>query len=409
MKNVFKANGILLVSLSLLFISYFLPWYGIGRFENSSLFTVFIEGLKLVFINHFNPFTQGLGPEFGYWVAITEKIRLTFQICSILLPILIGITIYRIYKNKSYIIYKNIIILLTIAAIIIHTNFSLVYKYNKFINSITNAPSVSLKIGVLIALISVISLIAHSVIEKRLNGLIPYTLSKTSMFKQKWLRIGEQTSKLPTTTVENNIDANYCPSCGHKVGSNAHFCVNCGKELLDGFVPSSNSNKQSVKSINTKSLSNGFNHPVIKQFLIKVNNIVRKNPVVSILVAIVVTAFLVVSLVDSPEEAAQKAFKNNEENALEAAEKSVENQIEIDGFKFVKVKDMQATLTREENINTQQSGTFKVSGTAVLKDTEGKKHDDIPFQLYVDFYQDEYYAQQIVDIRYGYPLIEQLW
>jgi hypothetical protein len=114
-------------------------------------------------------------------------------------------------------------------------------------------------------------------------------------------------------------------------------------------------------------------------------------------------------LVDSPEEAVEKAYKNNEEQALEAAEESVRNQIEVDGFEFVKIKDMKATMTREENSSLQESGIFKVSGTAVLIDTEGKKHDDIPFQLYVDFLDGEFYAQEMVDIRYGHPLIEQLW
>lgn len=153
----------------------------------------------------------------------------------------------------------------------------------------------------------------------------------------------------------------------------------------------------------------GVNKPIYRVFLNQANAMVRRNPFLFLLAAIFITVLVVVSLIDSPEEVAEKAQQNNEEQALRPAEDSVREQIEIDGFKFVKVVDMDATLTREENENTQEGGIFKVSGTAVLKDNDGKKHDDIPFQLYIDFYDGEFYTQKMVDIRYGYPLIEQLW
>lgn len=395
MKNVVKKKEIQLTALILLIISYFLPWYTTYS-ESSSLFLESISYLEIVFISHSIPLIYDFGN--GIWGSITLNMLFILSVVSTLLPILCGITIYKIIKNMSYVIYKKFVVVLTIAIILNYINYFL------FFNSADM--DTSLKFGLFIALISLISLIKHAVIEKKLNELISHFKSNNQQQAQKKSEHVSNSSNetVRTTTGESNIEVNFCSSCGHKVEDNVRFCVNCGRNISDDLAESSSNNKRSTLNIYTQKLHN----PVIKQSLNKMNNIVKKNPVVSILVAIFVTVLLVVVLVDSPEEATQNAFKNNEENALEAAGKSVENQIEIDGFKFVKVKEMEATMTREENINTQQSGIFKVSGIAILKDTEGKKHDDIPFQLYVEFYQGEYYAQNLVDIRYGYPLIEQL-
>lgn len=202
------------------------------------------------------------------------------------------------------------------------------------------------------------------------------------------------------------MNIKYCPSCGHAIVNGAQFCINCGKKLSG--APEENAtiitDDQTVKQPWTKYLDT----PFIKQSINQLNRLIKKNPLVAILTAVIIILLLTMSMGKSPEEAAQKAAESNQEKALKAAEESVENQIEIDGFTFVKVAEMDAVMTREENTNLQETGIFKVTGMAVLKDREGEKHNDVPFQLYVDFYNGEFHAQELVDIRYGYPLIEQL-
>jgi uncharacterized membrane protein YvbJ len=202
------------------------------------------------------------------------------------------------------------------------------------------------------------------------------------------------------------MNIKYCPSCGHEIVNGAQFCVNCGKKLSGAQEKNTTiiKDNQTVKQPWTKYLDT----PFIKQSTNQLNRLIKKNPLVAILTAVIIILLLTMSMGKSPEEAAQKAAESNQEKALKAAEESVENQIEIDGFTFVEVAEMDAVMTREENTNLQETGIFKVTGTAVLKDREGEKHNDVPFQLYVDFYDGEFQAQELVDIRYGYPLIEQL-
>ncbi|MCM3609652.1 zinc ribbon domain-containing protein [Planococcus sp. MERTA32b] len=332
------------------------------------------------------------------------SLNLILGVFSLLIPILSGIAIRKIIKNESYIIYKKVLVVLTSALIVNYINL--------FLFGIGEEIDAAIKFGLFIALISITILNKRLVIEKKMNDLSTFLAIKKNIVQTRTrsnLRDSQNNinSTFKTVTDDSSINVNYCPSCGLKAESTASFCKNCGNNLSDKKV-SSNDNNQSVPLMNIQILRGKFNHPFIEQSFSRMNNIARKNPIVTILVAIFITIFLMSVLEDSPEEAAQKAYANTEESALDAAEKSVENQIEVDGFKFVDVKDMEATMTREENVNTQQSGIFKVSGTAILKDTEGKKHEDIPFQLYIDFYQGNYYAQQMVDIRYG-SLIEQLW
>ena len=194
---------------------------------------------------------------------------------------------------------------------------------------------------------------------------------------------------------------NYCSSCGQKLSNMSLYCPNCGTKLKE--FPSDIHNELAASN-ESKAINS---HASSVNILTSLNQLVQRNPLLSIIGAVILTVLLVSFLIDSPEEALEKTAKSNEEHALHAAEDSVKNQIESDGFTYIKMKEISATMTREENINLQKSGIYKITGTAILKDMKGKKHDDIPFQLYVDFYDGEFYAQQMVDIRYGYPLMEQ--
>lgn len=140
---------------------------------------------------------------------------------------------------------------------------------------------------------------------------------------------------------------NYCSSCGRKINSDARFCVNCGQKL-------GSHNEKIPNDLHLHDI------PVNRKVINHINSFVKKNPIVSILVSVVCTLLLVVFLRESPEERAEKIQKSNEEYAIEAAENSVSNQIETDGFTFIKVEEITASINREENTNTQMSSPFNV-------------------------------------------------
>ncbi|MEH7223205.1 zinc ribbon domain-containing protein [Bacillus sp. JJ1566] len=378
-----KEKKVQIFFLLLIVISYFLPWTKFIPNERS------IDVLEINSSNLFEQtfFSINLMIKMGN-LSFGDFIIIFIIACGILPPILGGITLYRMIKNKTFKGLKNATIIFSFLIIIIQ------FISNLSSNNI-EVGEISLKLGYFLAVFSTIGLALSSKLSGNFNSIISFFNSKTNNI----LRSSNSTKK---------TSMNFCSSCGQEIVGNAQYCMNCGQNLKDNLVASNGNDTLNTSTINVQNLSSKLKKPDINHFLNKMNMKVKKNPFVSLLVAVVTTALLVMVIVDSPEEAAQKAFEKNEENALEAAEKSVKGQIVADGFKFIKVKEMNATLTREENINTQQSGIFKVRGTAILKDTKGKKHENIPFQLYVDFYQGEYYAQQMVDIRYGHPLIEQL-
>ncbi|NMH70512.1 hypothetical protein HF072_17165 [Bacillus sp. RO3] len=390
----FEKKTIQYTALSLLFLSCFLPWYETYTEEASLILDTF-SFLGVVFSTFRLPLIYDFG--YGIWGSITLNMHFIFGTLSIALPILISITMYRMVKKQRYSSYVKLVTILSVLTILNYINYYLFYNYAEM--------DTSLKSGMFLALFSLLMLHKYPVMEKYLNHLASYTFSKLK-------EVRSQTQNSSEKPVENSYGedgkVNYCSDCGHKVERNSRYCASCGKKVSDRPVSGSTLHNQGGSTSNTHPLSRGLQHPVVRRTFHQMNLIIKRNPLVSLVAAVVVIVFMVKMLEVSPEQAVLNAYEDNRERAMEAAEESVEEQIKIDGFKFVDSKDMEATMTREENINLQQSGIFLVTGTAVLKDTKGKKHDDIPFQLYVDFYQGKYRAQKIVDIRYGYPLIDQL-
>ncbi|WP_382355380.1 zinc ribbon domain-containing protein [Lederbergia graminis] len=176
---------------------------------------------------------------------------------------------------------------------------------------------------------------------------------------------------------------NYCSSCGNQVEGGNRFCGNCGQNL--------NFNQNTVKA---------------ETPLHKMNHFIKKNPIIAIIVAITVTAIIVMAIKDTPAKSADKTLKHHQKHAIEAAESMLEQRIKLHGFSFVKVKKMEATLTEEETINLQPSGNFFIKGIVQLKDKQGKKHD-VEYSLDVDFRENRYKPYDL-NIWYEYPLIDQV-
>ena len=179
MLSLFKEKNLQILSLSLIIISFFLPWYRTYN-EINSLYLESESYFRIISRTNRLPLIYDFG--YGIWGSITVNLHSIVAVCSILLPILSGITIYRIIKNKRYLFYKKTVFYLTIVTILNYINYFLFYNIRGM--------ETSLKIGVLIALISLIGLTKDTFFEGKLKSLIsrliPTLISKVKLVNQKW-------------------------------------------------------------------------------------------------------------------------------------------------------------------------------------------------------------------------------
>lgn len=107
MSRLSKSEKIQFTFIFLLGVSYFIPWFS-SESENFSLFKDARLFLEFQFKEHYFPFIpSGI---YGMWETFSLNLFFIFNLCSFLLPVLAGITVYRIYKNRNYILFKKLLI-----------------------------------------------------------------------------------------------------------------------------------------------------------------------------------------------------------------------------------------------------------------------------------------------------------
>jgi hypothetical protein len=133
---------------------------------------------------------------------------------------------------------------------------------------------------------------------------------------------------------------NYCSDCGHKLVNGANFCINCGKELTENIEGvESNNNTPKISSIG---LSN---------VLSQINILVKKNPIVAILVTVVTTAILISLLVGGPSStnsSSPSSSSGSSKSAIEEVKKQITYSLEDEyGKKYVKSISFRDTKAEE--------------------------------------------------------------
>ncbi|WP_316569242.1 zinc-ribbon domain-containing protein [Neobacillus sp. YIM B06451] len=226
MANLLKEKIIQIGSLLLLMMSYFMPWFTTSADESGSLFMSFKILWKVLLIENESVFISSW--EYGVWDTITVNLLQILILCSVLLPILSGITIYRIYRNRKYKVYKNSTVIIAIALIVTYLNF--------FFYSVYWEWEPSLKQGFFIALISLIVFVTASAISRKMTDLIS---------NHNIVNVEEKPPSMPSPH-----KINYCSNCGDKIEDNANFCMNCGKKLTgtDSFFENLITNFPVLKS-----------------------------------------------------------------------------------------------------------------------------------------------------------------
>jgi hypothetical protein len=309
MTNLFKEKCIQILSLLLLIISYFLPWFNASTDENYSLYKDFKLLWKLLLSeNDFRLFSSW---EYGVWDTITLGLLHILVICSVLLPILSGITIYRIYRNRKYKIYKNITLIFAIGLIVTYFNYYLYGLYWEW--------EPSLEQGLFIALIALIVLAKSSTISRKIDDLI----SKNSVVNEECTNCKKQVEKgekycsncnvvEEPTSIHSHQEMNYCSYCGNKIGDNANFCMNCGKKITG--------NDRSINSISFfENLFTKFPNVKSKTQRLHLNNLKSRKGLA--IIGIIIVAIIILLGKQSPSDVAKKFIKATQAENYDKAEK----------------------------------------------------------------------------------------
>lgn len=377
MLSLFKEKNLQILSLSLIIISFFLPWYRTYNeinslyLESESYFSIISRTNRLPLIYDFG---------YGIWGSITVNLHSIVAVCSILLPILSGITIYRIIKNKRYLFYKKTVFYLTIVTILNYINYFLFYNIRGM--------ETSLKIGVLIALISLIGLTKDTFFEGKLKSLIsrliPTLISKVKLVNQKWTQknsmdIPNHDNDLTTNSTIENV--NYCSTCGHKVEKqHARFCINCGENFFDS--ESSNNNKQNLP----------INNTIIKRYLNLLNNIGKRgNLEVNLkidkrkLVKIVLAALVIILAF---------SLLNGTSGGKGAAKKEVQKLITYKLERQYSKKMVRSISFSDMEVDKVGDYVYKVSGEVDYKikweNTKELSEEGLIFWYYMEYWDGEW-------------------
>jgi hypothetical protein len=140
----------------------------------------------------------------------------------------------------------------------------------------------------------------------------------------------------------SQVTLNYCSDCGHKLVSEANFCINCGKALAENSIEVESYTTNSAPIISSSGLSNAIN---------KLKIMVRKNPIVAILVTVAITAILVSVLVGGPSSTnsvSALSSSGSSKSAIEEVKKQITYSLEDEyGKKYVKSISFRDTNAEE--------------------------------------------------------------
>lgn len=174
----------------------------------------------------------------------------------------------------------------------------------------------------------------------------------------------------------------FCSNCGEKIGAEFKFCANCGTNLNLDLEKNTKSNinfdKEKIKELGYKLIGQFKEN---KKFRLSVFGI-----------GILIIMFIFIG-----------NFSSDERKAIRAAEASIkEEYMRYPEVKKVDIKDTSAELTKREDQELGEEGSYKVHGYYRIQDEYQKRVYE--FLMDVDFFDGEFipeHSPQVFEIYEG--------